>query len=220
MAKNCADITPSGLRQRYLVDLLYMIVTSMRGIAAKLDADAAVTDVTYNANIDAVMNLIIENSTGGRVSVVNAESTTLPPLVRLTPIAFDKARFCDLLYMLYNAWNTLCTQLDADTNPPTSTTYVANCYTAKFLHMVENSLGNTLGNSAGLVDGTPYYFRLGSFDQRQVVNLLYNIVDAIETFTEQADTDAAPADANYEALWFTANITLTVENSQGSRVGN
>lgn len=220
MGKIYGDIKPTGLRQRYFVDLLYMIVTSMRGIAAKLDADGSVTDTDYNTNLDAVMNLIIENSTGSRVQVVNTESSTLPPLVRITPIAFDKARFCDLLYMIYDAWETLCEQLDADTNPPTSTDYEANCYTAKFLHMVENSRGNTLGNSAGWPDGTSYYFRLGSFDQRQVVDALYNIVDAIETFTEQADTDAAPADNNYEALWFTANITLTVENSKGSRVGN
>uniref|UniRef100_A0A6M3XT98 Uncharacterized protein n=1 Tax=viral metagenome TaxID=1070528 RepID=A0A6M3XT98_9ZZZZ len=220
MAKQCADITPSGIRQRYLVDLLYMIVTSMRGIAAKLDSDTSVTDTDYNANLDAVMNLIVENSTGSRVQVVTGESSTLPPVVRITPIAFDKARFCDLLYMIYDAWETLCEQLDADANPATNRTYEANTYTAKFLHMVENSRGNTLGNSAGWPDGTPYYFRLGSFDQRQVVDALYNIVDAIETFCEQADTDAAPADSNYEALWFTANITLTVENSQGSKVGN
>jgi len=213
-AKPCADIKPTGLTQKHLVDLLYMIVTSIRGIAAKLDSDGAVTDTDYNDNIDAVMNLIIESSTGGRVQVLNTESTTLPGVIRCVPVGFDRAKFTDLLYMLFDAWETLCEQLDADTNPPTSTDYEADAYTAKFLGLVENSKGNTLGN------GTTFTFRLGAFPQKQIVDLLYNILDGIKAFCQQADTDAAPTDSDYESLWFTTNITLTVENSTGDRIGN
>jgi len=214
MAKICADIKPNGLNQKDLVDLFYMIVTSMRGIAAKLDSDGSVTGTDFNTNLDACLNCIIEDSKGNRVAVVNDESSTLPPVVMMSPVGFDKARVTDLLYMLFNAWETLCEQLDADTNPPTSTDYEADAYTALFTHIVENSRGNALGNGAN------FYHRTGAFHQDKIVDALHFIVNGIETFCEQADTDAAPADSNYEALWFTANITLTVENSAGSRVGN
>lgn len=214
MAKINADIKPNGLDQKDLVDLCYMIVTSFRGIAAKLDADGAVTDTDYNTNLDACLNCIIEDSKGNRVAVVNSESSTLPPVVMMSPTGFDKARFTDLLYMIFNAWETLCEQLDADTNPPTSTDYEADAYTAKYTHIVEDSRGNSLGNGAN------FYHRSGAFHQDKIVDALYFILDGIETFCEQADTDAAPNDSNYEALWFTANCTLTVENSAGNRVGN
>lgn len=213
-AKQCADIKPNGLRQKDLVDLLYMIVTSFRGIAAKLDADALITDTNYRATIDAVMNVTIEDSKGNRVSVVNSESSTLPPVIMISPTGFNRARWADLLYMLVDAWETLCEKIDADANPPTSVDYEADAYTAIYTFLVENSKGNTLGN------GTTFTFRLGAFPQKEVVDTLYKILDGIETFCEQADTDASPQDTNYEALWYTNNITLTVENSQAARIGN
>lgn len=212
-AKICADIKPTGLRQRDIVDLVYMIVTSIRGIAAKLDADN-VTDTTYLANVDACLNLIVEDSRGNRVSVVNTESSTMPSMVTLKPTGFDKARFCDVLYMLFNAWETMCEQMDADAAPPTSVDYEADCYTATHLFMVENSKGHTLGNS------NTFWFRLGSFPQKEIIDCLYAILDGIETFCEQADTDALPANTDYESLWYTNNITLTVEDSKGQRIGN
>jgi len=212
-AKICADIKPTGLRQKDLVDLLYMIVTSFRGIAAKLDADN-VTDTTYLANVDACMNLIIENSVGDRIEVLNTETSDMPPMIEVKPIGFDQARFADLLYMLVDAWETMCEQIDADAAPPTSTDYEADAFTAIYTFLVENSKGNTLGN------GTTFTFRLGAFPQKEVVETLYKIIDGIETFTEQADTDALPAGTDYESLWYTNNITLTVENGAADRIGN
>jgi hypothetical protein len=212
-AKICADIKPSGWRQIDIVDLLYMIVTSFRGIAAKLDADT-VTDTTYLTNLDACMNLIIEDSKGNRVQVLNDESSTMPPIVIIKPTGFDKARFADLLYMLFNAWETICEQIDADTAPPTSVDYESEDYTALYTYIVENSKGNSLGN------GTVFYFRLGAFPQKEVVDCLYAIVRGVHLFTAQADTDAVPGGTDYESLWYTNNITLTIENSAGSRIGN
>lgn len=212
-AKICADIKPTGLRQKDIVDLIYMIVTSMRGIAAKLDADT-VTDTTYTANLDACMNLIVEDSKGNTVRVINTESSTMPGTITLKPTGFDKAQFCDVLYMLFDAWETMCEQIDADAAPPTSTDYEADCYTATHLYMVQNSKGNTLGNS------NAFWFRLGSFPQKEVIDCLYAIIDGIETFCEQADTDAVPGGSDYESLWYTNNITLTVENGKGQRIGN
>lgn len=214
-AKICADIKPTGWRQRDLVDLLYMIVTSIRGIAAKLDAEAAsITDTDYLAQVDAVMNLIIEDSRGNRVQVFNTETSTLPPVIRISPTGFDRARFTDLLYMLFDAWETLCEKLDADAAPPTSVDYEADTYTALYTYIVENSKGRSLGN------GTTFYFRGGAMPQKETVDCLYAILRGIELFCEQADTDAGPAGTDYESLWYTNNITLTVENSAGARIGN
>jgi hypothetical protein len=57
-------------------------------------------------------------------------------------------------------------------------------------------------------------------NQDQLIDLLYQIVNAIETLTEQLDADGTVTDTNYEALWFTATVTMRVENSQGNVVGN
>lgn len=214
MAAINADIKPNGLNQKDLVNLIYMIITSIRGIAAKLDSDGSVTDTDYNDNVDACFNLVINDCRGNYLNLARAASSTLPRTFILGPQGYDQARSSDLLYMIFNAWETLCEQLDSDANPPTSTDYEANAYTAKFLALVENSKGNTLGN------GVTYTFRSGAYDQKQFVDILYDILDGIETFCGQADDDADPADSNYEALWFTNNITLTVENSAGNRVGN
>ena len=203
------------MNQRDLIDILYMIVTSMRGIAAKLDADGSVTLTTYLANVDALFNFAIEDSRGNYLNLGKAESSTLPPTFIIGPKGIDNRALIELLYMIFNAWETMCEQLDGDGNPPTNTDYEAIAYTAIYLKNVMNGHGNTLGN------GTVYTFTPhGVTAQWPLVDLLYMILDGIETFTEQADTDAAPADSNYEALWFTANITLTVENSSGDRVGN
>jgi hypothetical protein len=57
-------------------------------------------------------------------------------------------------------------------------------------------------------------------NQDQLIDLLYQIVNAIETLTEQLDADGTVTDTNYEALWFTAKVTMHVQNSQGNVVGN
>ena len=50
MANYEAQIKPGGLSQRNLVDLLYMIVASIKGICAKLDDDGGVTAETYESS--------------------------------------------------------------------------------------------------------------------------------------------------------------------------
>ena len=54
----------------------------------------------------------------------------------------------------------------------------------------------------------------------QLIDLLYNMVDAIETLTEQLDADGTVTDTNYEALWYTANVTVKIESSEGNLLGN
>lgn len=213
-AKANADIKPTGWNQRDLVDLLYMIITSIRGIAAKLDSDASVTDTDYLTTVDAVLNLVIEDCKGNYLNLENTETSSLVPMIAISPTGLDRARSSDLFYMLHRAWHLMCAKLDADAAPPTSTDYDSECNSAIIPFVIEDSKGNTTGN------GTEFYFRLGSFPQKQVVDFLYDLIYGIDLFCQQADTDAAPADTDYESLWYTNNITLTVENSAGSRIGN
>lgn len=200
------DIKPDGVSQKDMVDLFYMLVSSIKGICAKLDADAGVPLTTYEANCyTAIFNVIIEDSRGNRTGqtgnhIINPQGITDQAMV-------------ELLYQLFNSIETLTEQLDTDVL--TDSDYEALCYTAKLLWNVTNQVGNTLGN------GVAYYFTpLGVGDQKELVNLFYALVDVIETLTEKLDADGTVTDTNYEALWFTNNITLKIQDSQGNLVGN
>lgn len=214
MAKICADIKPNGINQRDLVDLFYMIITTIRGIAAKLDADALVTDTDFVTTVDAVMNLVIDDCRGHHLNLAKDDTSSLVPTVMIGPLGFDKGRSSDLLYMIHRAWHLMCAKLDADANPPTSVDYDTDANVSVIPFIIENSKGGSSGN------GTAFYFRVGAFPQKEVVDFFYSLIRGIELFCEQADTDAAPADTDYESLWYTNNITLTVENSAGNRIGN
>lgn len=207
MADVHPDIKPNGMNQKDLVDLLYQIVSSIKGICEKLDADGGVPLTTYTANCyTAIFNIIIEDSKGNRTGLTGNHL--------ITPNGITDAAMIELMYQIFNAFETLTEQLDTDTL--TDADYEALCYTALFLWLVENQIGSTLGN------GVAYRFNPagGVNDQKELVNLLYSIVDAIETLTEKLDLDGTVTDTDYEALWFTANVTLKIENSQGNLVGN
>lgn len=214
MAKICADIKPNGIGQKDLVDLVYDIISSIRGICLKLDSDGGVPLTTYNANcVTALFNCVIEDSKGNSLNLAQSESSTIEPTVIVGPLGIGSKDMVQLMYQITNALETLTEQLDTDVL--TDNNYEALCYTAIMLHIVENIRGNALGN------GTDYYFRpTGVMNQDKLVDWLYNAVNAIETLTEKLDADGTVTDTNYEALWFTATVPLTVENAQGNRVGN
>lgn len=224
-AKPTADIKPNGINQKDLVDLLYQIVASIQGICAKLDSDGGVPSETYTANcVTALLNCVLEDSKGNHLNLAKTETSTLEPTAVLKPTGVSDIALLALMYQITNAMETLTEQLDGD--GLTFTNYEATAYTATFLHMVENMRGNTLGNSAGMADGTAFTFRPGGVTpQRELVDWLYNAVNAIYLLTADGTTtgldgDETVTDTNYEALWYTANITLTVENTKGSRIGN
>lgn len=199
------DIKPTGMKQADEVDLLYQILASLKGICTKLDADGGVPLTTYLANCyTAIFDIDVCDSKGN--SSLNGGRYTI------TPTGITGQARQELLYQIFNSFETLAEQLDAD--GLTDSTYEALCYTAKFLWKVENSVGSSLGN------GTTYYFRNGCGDLKQLVDLYYAIIDAIETLTEQLDADGTVTDTNYEALWFTATILTKVTNSAGNTVGN
>lgn len=215
MASIFPDIRPAGLGQRELADVICQLLRSLNGICAKLDADGGVTDTDYQANcVTALINLSATDSIGNRFSNGATASSSLEDHHIISPTGISDPALLAFLYQYTNAFETMCEQLDAD-GTVSGTTFEANCYTAKFLHLVENQFGNTLGN------GTSFKFRAGGvMPQRELVEWLYNAVDAIETLTEQLDADGGVTDTNYESLWFTAIILHRIENGAGSTVGN
>lgn len=204
------NIKPTGLKYKDEVDLWYMIVSSLAGICAKLDADAGVTDTTYLANCyTAIINTVIRDSKDNLTGQLVAEEN----FYNVSPSGITDAARLQLLYNTFNALETLCEQLDLDAGV-TDTTHEALCYTAILLHMVEDTKGNILGN------GNSFYFRPGGiFNQKEYVDCLYNIVNALETLTEQLDAGGGVTDTDYEALWFTATILLMIEDSKGNQIG-
>jgi hypothetical protein len=212
MANIEAQIKPGGISQRNLVDLLYMIISSLKGICTKLDDDGGVPLETYEANVyTAIFNGYLEDSRGNKL--INRVSTADDRFCYIRPDGISEKDLLEILYQIFDMFETLTEQLDTDTL--TDSTYEALCYTALFTWIVENCKGSQLGN------GTVYYFRPGgTFNQLQLIDLLYQVVNATETLTEQLDADGTVTDTDYESLWFTANLTMRVENSQGNVVGN
>ena len=218
MANYEAQIKPGGLSQRNLVDLLYMIVAAIKGICAKLDADGGVPATTYESSaFTAIFNGYIEDSRGNSImNRANDGSGTYVTDERffiITPMGISDHDLNECLYQIFDMFETLTEALDTDAL--TDSTYEALCYTALWTWKIENRKGSTLGN------GNTYFFRPGGMhNQDQLIDLLYQIVNAIETLTEQLDADGTVTDTNYEALWFTATVTMRVQNSQGNVVGN
>ena len=218
MANYEAQIKPGGLSQRNLVDLLYMIVAAIKGICAKLDADGGVTATTYESSAyTAIFNGYIEDSRGNSImNRANDGSGTYVTDERffiITPMGVSDHDLNECIYQIFDMFETLTEACDTDALGDSN--YEALCYTALFTWIIENRKGSALGN------GTTYYFRPGGMhNQDQLIDLLYKIVDAIETLTEKLDADGTVTDTNYEALWFTATVTMRVQNSQGNVVGN
>jgi len=205
-----SDIKPSGLNQKELVNLLGMLTYSLEGVCTKLDADAGVPLTTYLANCyTAIINTIIEDCAGNRRGQYAAEHL----FREVSPGGIDDAAFLEWLYNYFNAIETLTEQLDADAL--TGSDYESLVYTAYFLGIIENQDGNSLGN------GTTFYFRPGGvFNQKELVDLLYNIVKAWDVLLTKLDADGTVTDTTYKALWYTATILLKVANSQDDVTGN
>lgn len=214
MANIEAQIKPGGLNQRSLVNLLYQVVASIKGICAKLDDDAGVTSTTYEANAyTAIFNGEITDGRGNTLrNVPTASTANFDRYVSISPAGLTPAAITEFLYQIFDMVETLTEQLDGDSL--TGTDFEAKCYTALFLHKIENVKGSALGN------GTTYYIKPGAIPENELIEVLYNIVNAIETLTEQLDADGTVTDTDYEALWFTATILMRVQNSKGNVVGN
>ena len=206
MANIHPDIRPAGMNQKELVKFLYAAVASYAGLCAKLDLDAGVPLTTYLANCyTAMFSDYIEDHQGNRTGLTGRN------LIKPTGMS-DKALLL-LMYDLTNALETLTEQLDTDTL--TGSDFEALCYTALIFHNVEDDKGNRLGN------GTVYYFGPTSIgDNKQLIEWIYNYVNAWETLCEKLDADGTVTDTKYEELWYTATYLFRVENAAGSVLGN
>lgn len=204
-------IRPTGMNQKELVDLLYMILYSIQGICAKLDDDGGVPLTTYEANcFTAIFNCAITTSTGDFIS--NQVSTKSRFFTNVAPYGIKDSALVEILYDILDSLETLTEQLDADTL--TGSNFEALCYTALISHKVRNQRGNTVGV------GSYTFNPNGVMNQRQLIDFLYEILNCLETLTEKLDLDGTVTDTNYEALWYTATCTILVENSKGSVLGN
>lgn len=201
------DIVPKGLDKGDLVDVLYGLLVSIQGLCAKLDADGGVTAETFLANC--YTNIFT-------VSVEDQKGNVLYPGgdYHLSPVGMSDPGLLTLLYQLYDSIETLTEQLDSD--GLTDDTYEALGYEALVTtSMITNLVGDTLGN------GNNHWLKPGGvMPQDKLVDVLYDLVNSWETICEQLDGDATVSDTNYEALWFTATILNTIENSGGNTVGN
>lgn len=203
-------ITPNGMKTADELDLLYGIITSIQGIAAKLDDDGTVTDTNYEALCyTAICNCFIYDSRGNKAG--QKLSTDLENFVIAGPNSIGEKERIAILYQIFNMWETLLEKCDAD---HTDTDYEELWYEATFLWRVMDHRGNILGNSN-------YLFRPGGGgDYRELIGLYYAILASIEGVTAKLDDDTAVADTNYEALWYTATNLVKVTNPAGLTKGN
>ena len=210
MADVHSDISPTRLSQANLVDALYDIIASIAGICTKLDSDAGVPLTTYLANCyTAIFNVIVEDSGGNRTGLRSSDENCHV----ITPIGISYQSLHGAIYDITNSIETLTEQLDTDVL--TDSNYESLCFTALMTQKVANMKGTQIGN------GTSWYWKpYGAWDDKEIVEFLYNAYNVIETLTEKLDLDGTVTDTNYEALWFTATCTLKVENAAGSQVGN
>lgn len=212
MANTEAQIKPTGMSQRNLVDLLYMVIASIKGICAKLDDDGGVPLETYEANVyTAIFNGYIEDSKGN--VLINRVEANDRFFYHVSPTGIGDKEINQILYQIFDMMETLTEQLDTDAL--TDSNYEALVYTALYLWMVTNPAGSTLGN------GNTYWFNpSGSMDQKQLVDCLAQIVNSIDVLTKKLDLDGTVTDTNYEALWDTAAILMQIEDSKGNVYGN
>lgn len=212
MANYEAQITPTGLKQKNLVDLLYMIIAAIQGICEHLDDDTGVTGTDYEALCyTAIYNASIENSRAGKMT--NRVATKDDRFGYITPTGIDDKRLVNLLYDIFDMVETLCEKLDADSLGDTN--YEALVYTALYLWLVENEKGSTLGN------GTTYTFRPGGVtNSKELVNLLAAMIYSIDVLTKKLDADGTVNSTDYHATYDTAIILMQVEDSFGNVRGN
>jgi len=209
MANIHPDLSPKGQPQGAIVDFIYQILNSIETICEQLDADGTVNDTDYEANCYTDIFT---------VRVTDQKGNYLPPAssgeYNITPGGLDEGALIEFMYQVHDSLETLTEQLDADSGV-TDTTYEALCYTAIMLHDVENKKGEKLGN------GNNFIFRPGAgLNSKEFVEWAYNVINAIETLTEQLDADGTVTDTDYEANGFTATMLTKVENAAGNVLGN
>ena len=206
-----AQIKPSGISKRNLVDCLYAVVSSIKGICVKLDDDGGVPLTTYEANVfTAIFNGCIESSRGDQI--VNAVSGKEGTFFIMSPTGINNRALVNCIYQVFDMMETLCEQLDTDVL--TDSNYEALVYTAHYLWRVQDEYGSAVGVS------TDRTISPMGVDERYLVDILYAFVHSVHVLTDKLDDDGTVTDTDYEELWDTGNILLQVEDSKGNVAGN
>lgn len=225
MASVYADIKPSGVSDKYIIDLMYMLQQSLYGLCLKLDNDGGVPLTTYVANCyTAIFREQVWDYRGNKTKDVSVVDHIITPIGGLSASAL-----CQWLYDFANAFETLTEQLDTDVL--TGSDFESLCYYACIMpYMFEDKTGSVLGNdnssggfSATPDGGAPWICTkigpTGKPNDRILADLFYDIFNAWETLCEKLDADGTVTDITYESLWYTATVLMKVENSQGSILG-
>jgi hypothetical protein len=110
----------------------------------------------------------------------------------IRPGGLNQKELVDLLYMIVNSLQGVCSKLDSDSKVPLET-YTTNCYTNIFTVKIEDSKGNVTGNNGN----EAYSISPTGISDKALLQLMYEITDCVETLTEQLDTDVL-TDSDYE----------------------
>jgi hypothetical protein len=127
----------------------------------------------------------------------------------------------DLIYMILNSIQGACQTLDAD-DGVTLTTYEANCVTALFNLVVEDSKGNYINLEAtetSSLEATHIINPTGISAAARIA-FLYQLYNCMETLTEQLDSagEVLLDDSNYESTCYTGKMLHRVENPKGGTI--
>ena len=127
----------------------------------------------------------------------------------------------DLIYMILYSIQLACQTLDAD-DGVALTTFEANCVTALFNLVVEDSKANYLNLAATASSTLENTHLIGPTGISAAARLafLYQLYNCMETLTEQLDGDATLSDTDYEELCYEAIMLHMVENEKGNILGN
>lgn len=202
-------IRPGGITQGWLVDLLYQIGAALQGLCTKLDADGGVPLTTYVANVcTAIFSGALSDSQGN----TNRLFLNAKQFQEFTVNGVSQHGLISFLYQILKALETLCAQLDTDTL--TDSDYESGVFQAIVTYRVMDLEGNTAGY------GTTYLLHPGGISDNHLLDLLYQIVNVIKTVAAKLDADGTVTDTDYEALWYTAVLTVKIENTSGKVLGN
>ena len=209
-------ITPTRLNQGDEVDLMYGIMDSLRIGCGLLDADASITDVNYEALCysAAYDNLQVTKQAGG--NILGDRGTVDQYGYYITPRGISQAARLEWLYDTLYALNTLTAKIDADANPPSTVTYNTDYFVGRITKSVENQRGVL----AGPTTRTFLFSPKGVYNLYTLVDMYWDIVYCLQGIWALCTSDAAPATATYTALAYTAVVKPTIQNSQGTTLGN
>lgn len=219
MGDNHPDIRPNGLNQKDLVDALYMVASSLKGIFQKIQDDGINSFSVQFINNLRMHRVVVEDSkgnrTGGNLAYYDALAMTT---TMISPTGISDGAILELLYAIFYDLDAATDILDTHgASNSGTTTYNDDVYVAICTWLIERHNGDVIGN------GTTRRLRVATgISQADKVDILYALFDAVETLTEMLDADANTDidDTNYEALWYTATLTKKIENSQGNVIGN